>query len=268
MTCTRLGKRKRNPFSDTDRLRLPEPMTDTLRTGFKDCVRARRGELAEYLVSDALAVLGWTVFRPLSGNPKIDLLALKPEKVLRIQVKTTTGDRVNLRVGRRHRNWTTIRDDVDFLIIVITRDQTLASMFDSHYYIIPSRHIAACRTLRLMQYAPFCDQWDALDRFETLVEVRVIGSELESEYAKYVASNDIILEVSRHGEKAEIIVANIAEAKKDWYDKFGEVVFIHYLCRTLAEATIHGLIHVCVKTGHLPDEPVRLMAKRLAWESL
>jgi len=245
-------------------------MNNTLRVGYKDCVRARRGELAEYLVSDTLTVLGWTIFKPLSGNPKIDLLALKPEKVLRIQVKTTTDDRVNLRVGRRHHNWTTIRDDVDFLIVVMARDQALASLFDSHYYIIPSRHIIACRTLRLGQYAPFLDCWDALDRFETLVDVRVIGSELESEYAKYalVAPNEILLEVSRHGKKAEIIVANIACAKKQWYDKFGEVVFLHYLCRTLAEATIHGLIHVCVKTWHLPDEPIRLMAKRLAWESL
>ena len=244
-------------------------MNNTLRVGYKDCVRARRGELAEYLVSDTLTVLGWTVFKPLSGNPKIDLLALKPEKVLRIQVKTTTDDRVNLRVGRRHHNWTTLRDDVDFLIVVSTRDQTLASMFDSHYYIIPSRHIIACRTLRLGQYAAFLDCWDVLDQFENLVDLEVVSSEAESEYAKYAmfAPDEVLLEVSYSGKKTEIIVANIAHAKRRWI-KFGEDIFIHYLCRTLVEATIHGLVHVCANTLHWPTGTVRLMAKRLAWESL
>jgi len=252
---------------------LPEPKKNTVDERYKDSVKARRGELAEVLVADRLAVLGWYVLRPVIANPKVDLYAVKKERLLRIQVKHIIRDKLNIRVGRRHRPWITIRDDVDFLIIVLPSDDSLAAMYNAEYYVIPSATIQDFREVFFHNLPQFRNNWDVLDKYAALAdEIDVVASEDDSRYAEFtfVPPGKIVSEITFADEKVEIIVANCARTKRDWYAKYGEEVFVHYFVKRIIEAVIHGLIHLvdwqANQTRTIPHKSVSQMAWRLAWE--
>lgn len=54
-----------------------------------------KGSLGEILVIKRLIELDWNVFTPIHHNSKIDVIAIKDQKIKKIQVKTTTEQRNN-----------------------------------------------------------------------------------------------------------------------------------------------------------------------------
>jgi len=62
--------------------------------------KGTKGAVNELRISANLMTLGWSVFRCLSPNSSVDLVALKGRTVLRVQVKSSlNGQFENLRQG-------------------------------------------------------------------------------------------------------------------------------------------------------------------------
>jgi hypothetical protein len=256
---------------------MTEAGKDPLSSEFKDSRRAHRGSLAEYLTAERLALLGWTVYlHPLFGCPKVDLLAAKDDRYLRIQVKTATGGHLDLRTkggrGGFDRPWGTIVHDVDTVVAVVPSDITVAEMFRADYFILPSKFVSegpGQYRLFAPEFQRFRNNWTILDEYHALADFIVVPNEGESEGFRYLPDDGkLVFEVTGKNGKCEIIVANCAKAWKHIHDRFGEDPFIRRFCQMLTEASIHGLCHQIAwnHAGHHHIE-MTMMVRRLAWET-
>ena len=234
-------------------------------------------------MAERLALFGWTVYpQAWFGCPKVDLLAVRNERYLRIQVKTAMHGRLDLRglrgglgTGSKQLNrvWTTVSRDVDAVIAVVPPDVSIASMFRADYYILPSRIVndgLGQYHLLAHEFQRFRNNWTILDEYQALADLIVVPNEDESEGVRFLPDDGkIVFEVTgRQTGKSEIIMANCARAWKAVYDRFGEDGFISRLCQHLTEATVHGLVHQASwEIASAYHDEMTLLVRRLAWET-
>ena len=126
------------------------------------------GRCFEWICLRKLISKGWDVADPLGHNHAYDLLAIKGEKILKIQVKATVESKprhkqgfywqFNTSKGRyRHTKYETV--DVDFFILV--------ALDVSKYWIVPHKNLTAiCVKIGAgdNKYRKFEDAWEVLDK--------------------------------------------------------------------------------------------------------
>ena len=117
-----------------------------------------QGDLGELSAMDWLVAQGYALYLPLGHSPNVDLIAERDEKLLRVQVKTSTVVRrgrwdvtICTRGGNRSWNRLVKRFDPDHCEVLFVL------VADGRRWFIPSRSVGAGASLRLggPKYAEF-----------------------------------------------------------------------------------------------------------------
>ena len=140
----------------------------TSNTKWKCSNNVPTGQRGELLVAEKLISKGWDVADPLGHNHAYDLLAIKGDKILKIQVKATVEYKTRHKQGfywqfntskGRHRNTKYEVAEVDFFILV--------ALDVSKYWIVPYKNLTAiCVKIGAgdNKYRKFEDAWEVLDK--------------------------------------------------------------------------------------------------------
>jgi hypothetical protein len=104
----------------------------------------RQGDLGELSAIDWLGAQGYALYLPLGHSPDVDLIALDGERVLRVQVKSSTvysNDRWHVTICTRggNRSWNGLVKRFD----AARCDGLFVLVADGRRWYIPSEHVCA-----------------------------------------------------------------------------------------------------------------------------
>ena len=214
-----------------------------------------KGHVNEILVAERLIKHGFEVYFPGYSKGHVDILAVKNNRYVRVQVRTAhlqgKAYHAGLGVGRNNARWVGMEKDVDVVVIACPPSVISRAL---HFFIIPSILLKDNWSLTLFpnplsKYGEFVDNWNVLS--EISLEIEWVPSEKDSKlfsqlpvlYRLLAKQQKKVICGLTKGDQSEIILSNILKICAKFYLPGLEDLFFSELLKRIGQSTLHELIH-------------------------